>query len=306
MTQGRINRRQFALGLGAVGVLATTPARAVDSRSITTSVGTYDVPTQPQRVVAIDFRLDVEPALALGLPIIGYGVQEEMPSWIPVPAGSAYIGGPPDREAIAALSPDLIVCTDIPGSEYWPIDKLGSIAPILPVDYELNWTANLTRMGAWMGREQAAAEFIAAYRAELDAVKTSHADAIETKLVAAIWFEPESNEIQVQLGEGTSNVTLAGQVLADLGGRTIEPAMLGENGLLSIERALDLLSTVDAFMLDSDEPDRLAALEANPIWRRLPAVVQGRTIHSPGTFYGGGYSARNIIPQWSRLFALLA
>lgn len=305
-SSGRINRRQFTLCLGAAGLLATSPAGAADTRTITTSVGTYEVPTQPQRVVAVDFRLDVEPALALGLPIIGYGVQEAMPSWIPLPAGNTYIGGPPDREAITMLNPDLIICTDIPGSEYWPIDKLSGIAPILPVDYKMNWTANLTRLGGWMGREQAAADFIAAYQAEIDAVKASRAEALQSKLVAAIWFEPENNEIQVQLREGTSNVTLAGQVLADLGGRTIDPAQLGEYGVSSVERASDVLGAVDAFMLDSDEPDRVAALEANPIWQRLPAVAAGRVVKSPGTFYGGGYSARHIIPEWNKLFALLS
>lgn len=303
----RLTRRGFGLGaLAAAGLAGLGPARAADTHGITTSAGTYDVPDQPQRVVAVDFRLDVEPALALGLPVIGYGVQEERLDWIPLPEGATFVGGPADREAIAALDPDLIVCTDIPGSDYWPIDRLGGIAPVIPVDYKLNWQANLTRMGDWLGRRPAADRFIAAYTGELDKVKAAHAAAIAGKLVAAIWFEPDSSEVQLLLGEGTSNVTLAGQVLADLGGRTIASDRLGEYGVISVERAPEVLGAVDAFLLDADDESRLAALEANPIWQRLPAVAAGRIVKASGTFYGGGYSARHIIPAWERLFALFA
>jgi hypothetical protein len=40
---------------------------------------------------------------------------------------------PTEQKAIAGLDPDLIVCTDIPGREYQPIDQLIGIAPTLPV-----------------------------------------------------------------------------------------------------------------------------------------------------------------------------
>lgn len=70
------NRRRFiagvAVGLAAAGMAHV--ARAQETRAIATSAGSYDIPADPRRVVAIDFRLDVEPALALGLPIAGYGV----------------------------------------------------------------------------------------------------------------------------------------------------------------------------------------------------------------------------------------
>lgn len=304
----RFTRRQFGLSALALGAASLAlPARAqTTTNSITTSLGTYDVPTNPQRVVAIDFRLDVEPALALGLPVIGYGVDEKVPEWIPLPAGATYVGGPPSLEAIVNLEPDLIVCTDIPESDYWPIDKLAPIAPTVPVDYELNWRDNLSRMGEWLGRADRAAAFLADYQADLDAVKAAHGERIAGRKVAAIWFEPETNEVQVQLGEGTTNVTLSGQVLADLGGSTVDPSLLGEYGVVSIEKAAEVLADVQAIMLDSTEPERLTAIEASPIWQRVPAVVAGKVYRTPGTFYGGGYSARRMTGEWARLFGLLA
>ena len=52
-------------------------------------------------------------------------------------------------------------------------------------------------------------------------------------------------------------------VLADLGGRTIASDRLGEYGVISVERAPEVLGAVDAFLLDADDESRLAALEAN-------------------------------------------
>jgi ABC-type Fe3+-hydroxamate transport system substrate-binding protein len=302
----RISRRGFGAGLLALGGLAATrPAFAQGlAHSITSSAGTYDVPDAPQRVVAIDFRLDLEPALALGLPVIGYGVSEEIPAWIPAPEGTTFVGGPPSRETVLGLDPDLIVCTDIPDSEYWPINLMAAIAPVIPVDYELNWQANLKRMGEWLNKQAEADAFLADYRQKLDAVQAKRAAALNKK-VAAIYFEPETSEVQVQLGEGTTNVTLAGQVLADLGGTTVDPARLGEYGVISMEKAGEVLADVEGFIIDTDEPERATELEAHPVWQRLPAVVAGKVHKSEGTFYGGGYSARRFVGEWDALLALL-
>lgn len=302
-----ISRRGFGAGLLALGGLAATrPAFAqTGMHAITSSAGTYDIPNEPQRVVAIDFRLDLEPALALGLPVIGYGVSEEIPEWIPAPEGLVFVGGPPSRETVLGLNPDLIVCTDIPDSEYWPINLMAEVAPVIPVDYEMTWQDNLTRMGGWLNRADAAAAFLADYTAKLEAVKSARAGALGKK-VAAVWYEPESSEVQVLLGTGTTNVTLSGQVLADLGGTTVDPALLAEYGIVSMEKAGDVLADVEGFIVDIEEPDRAAQLEAHPVWQRLPAVVAGKVHRSRGTFYGGGYSAKRFVGEWDKLLALLS
>jgi ABC-type Fe3+-hydroxamate transport system substrate-binding protein len=302
----RISRRGFGAGLLALGGLTVTrPAFAEGAtHSITSSAGTYDVPDAPQRVVAIDFRLDLEPSLALGLPVIGYGVSEEIPEWIPAPKGLTFVGGPPSRETVLGLTPDLIVCTDIPDSEYWPINLMAAIAPVIPVDYQMNWQANLKRMGDWLDKAPEAEAFLADYQQKLDAVKAGRAAALKQK-VAAVYYEPDSGELQVQLGEGTTNVTLAGQVLADLGGTTVDPAQLGEYGVISMEKAGEVLADVAGFIVDIDEEERATALEAHPVWQRLPAVVAGKVTKSKGTFYGGGYSAKRFVGEWDALLALL-
>lgn len=307
-----LTRRHFtlsalALAAAAAAAAAATPARAQGAtKSITTSLGTYDIPLTPQRVVVIDNRLDLEPALALGLPVIAYSLSEHIEPWVPLPAGATYIAAPPTREAVLNLSPDLIICTDIPGSEYWPIDQLKDIAPVLPVDYELSWQDNLARLGDWLDRKAEANAFLAAYADKLAATRAKYADALATKKVAALWYEPDGAQLQFLLGAGSKNVTLAGQVLDDLGGKTVDPAPLEEYGLVSLENMSTLLAEIDAIMLDrGDGNTRREALEASDLWGRVPAVAAGKVYWTEGIYYGGGYGATNAIAEWEKTLALI-
>jgi ABC-type enterochelin transport system substrate-binding protein len=74
----KTSRRTFMLGSASLGLTVALPqtAYAQEMRSVTTQYGTYDIPAAPKRVVAIDSRLDLQPALALGLPVIGHGLSE--------------------------------------------------------------------------------------------------------------------------------------------------------------------------------------------------------------------------------------
>lgn len=302
----RISRRQFIIL--ALAAAAASPARGQGtlSKSITTSLGTYDIPLEPRRVVVIDHRLDLEPALALGLPVVAHSLSEHIEPWVPAPAGLSYIPAPPSREAVLALEPDLIVCTDIPGSEYWPIDKLKDIAPVLPVDYEMNWQDNLRRLGDWLDRSDRAEAFLTEYQAKLTATRDRYAQAIAERRVAALWYEPESAQLQFLLGTSSKNVTLAGQVLDDLGGKTIDPASLGKYGLISMENAGSLLADVDAIIFDRGDDDTArTALEANELWGRVPAAAAGKVYWTEGIYYGGGYGATRLIGKWEKTYALI-
>lgn len=73
-----LTRRQFGFGAGIAGLGAFLAACGdsgsssgeTEMRSVTTPLGTYDIPVNPKRVVAIDSRLDLEPAVALELPLV--------------------------------------------------------------------------------------------------------------------------------------------------------------------------------------------------------------------------------------------
>ena len=302
-----LTRRQFGLATLALGATALAgPARAQETRSITTSLGTYDIPLQPQRVVVVDPRLDLEPALALGLPVVAYSLSDHVEPWVPVPESAVFLGAPATRETVLVQEPDLIVCTDIPGSEYWPIDQLKDIAPVLPVDYELDWKDNLRRLGGWLDRADRAEAFLAEYEARLATARAVQGEKIAERKVAALWYEPSSGQLQFLLGTASKNVTLAGQVLDDLGGRTIDPAPLEDYGLVSLENMGGLLADVDAILFDiGDDDTRRIALEATELWPRVPAVAAGRVHWTDGIYYGGGYGATRLIGEWEKTYALI-
>lgn len=301
------SRRAFSLGLAALaGAGWAGRGTAQEMLSVTTSLGTYDIPADPQRVVAIDPRLDLEPALALGLPVIAYSLTETVEPWVPVSKDAVFLGAPASRENVLVQDPDMIICTDIPGSEYWPIDKLKDIAPTLPVDYEMDWKQNLVRIGDWLGRAAAAQAFIDDYLGSIAALQAKYRAVLAEKKLAALWYEAEGNELQALLGTGTSNVTLAGQVLDDIGGKTVDQGKLGEYGIFSMENAIDVLGDVNAIIFDGGDDDGTqAALEANDIWKRIPAVAAGRVYWTTGIFYGGGYGAKRLVGEWDKTLALV-
>ena len=72
------------MGAGLVVPAALAQDAAGATNTITTSAGTYDIPLEPQRLIAVDHRLDLEPALALGLPVIGYSLRDNLAAWVPV------------------------------------------------------------------------------------------------------------------------------------------------------------------------------------------------------------------------------
>lgn len=305
-----LSRRRFTVGGAALGLSALiAPSAFAQSESgtktITTSAGTYEIPLNPERVIAVDHRLDLEPALALGMPVIGYSLRDNLASWVPVEEGTRFIGTPPTRELILSHQPDLIFCTDIPGSEMWPIDQLKDVAPVIPVDYELNWKGNLLQIGEWLDRSDIAQAFIAEYETMIATAVNAVGEKIASSKVAAVWFDANAGHFQFLLGEGTRNVTLGGQVLADLGGTTVREDILGDYGMVSMEQILYVLADVDAVLLDLYTEEERAALAASPIWQRVPAVAAGRTYLTTGTFYGGGYSARRLVGEWTKLYDMI-
>lgn len=146
-----LNRRAF--GLGAAGLMLGTAlpraAFAQETRSVTTVLGTYDIPADPQRVICIDSRLDLEPAVALGLHVVAHAYGEPEP-WVPAQPDWAFVGEIPDLEKVLALNPDLIICTHVGDhdAEYWPINRLKDVAPVLPPAYTQPWKNIVAELGA--------------------------------------------------------------------------------------------------------------------------------------------------------------
>jgi iron complex transport system substrate-binding protein len=295
-----INRRSFALGSAGLMLAASLPTRAFaqETRSVTTVFGTYDIPAQPKRVVAIDSRLDLQPALALGLPVVGFGHSQPGP-WVPVPQGLEFYGSEINIEQVLASEPDLIICAGYdPDSVWWPANKLKTIAPVVPTASDKPWKEAFRELATLLGREGEGEAAFAEYDALIADIKARHADKIASKTIVSI----QPGEGVLYMMNGTS--MLQPQVLADIGARTVPPAEGQAHDIEVVSEAFGTtLGEVDGIILATTSPEGAALLDGEPLWQRLPAVASGTLLASNGNInYGSIYSAIHVAKMVDELY----
>ncbi len=301
----KTTRRTFMLGSASLGLASALPmnAFAQEMRSVTTKYGTYDIPVAPKRVVAIDSRLDLQPALALGLPVVGYGHSVPGP-WVPGVEGMEFYGSEVNVEQILAADPDLVICADYdPDSVWWPANRLRTIAPLVPTSGQLPWKEALRELATLLGMDGAADAAIGEYDAVIADIKARRADLIASKTLVSL----QPGDGVFYLMNGTK--MLQPQVLADLGAKTIppKPDQQYDSGEVPAEAFSDTLGQVDGLLLATTTPGDLAGLENEPLWQRLPAVENGALVASNGNInYGSIYSAIQVAKFVDELYGKLA
>jgi iron complex transport system substrate-binding protein len=302
-----LNRRSFTLGTAglALGAMLPRGAFAQETRSVTTKFGTYDIPASPQRVVAVDSRLDLQPALALGLPVIGHG--HSLPArWVPGTQGLEYFGAEINIEQVLAANPDLIICADYEkdaDSSWWPARRLREIAPVVPTSAQLPWKDALRELAHVLGRDGQADAAMAEYDALITDIRSRRAEQIATKTVVTL----QPNATDVFLSTGTT--MLPTQVLADLGAKTIPPGADQPymTDAIPAEGLGDTLGNVDGLLLVTGTDADVAGVAEMTTWQRLPAVRAGATINSNGNInYGSIYSAIQIAKFMDELYGKMA
>lgn len=301
-----LNRRNFTLGAAGLAASAMLPGQAfaqATTRTVTTKYGTYDIPAAPQRVVAIDSRLDLQPALALGLPVVGYG-HSKPGSWVPVPEGLEFYGSEINIEQVLASDPDLIICAGYdPDSVWWPANKLREIAPVVPTANDQPWKAAFRELATLLGREGEGEAAFGEYDALIADIKARHGEKLATRTVVSV--QPGEGVLYVMNG----SAMLQPQVLADLGAKTIPPAegQLYDAGETPAEAFGDTLGQVDGLLLATTAPEQAAMLDGLDVWKRLPAVENGVLIASNGNInYGSIYSAIQIAKFVDELYTKMA
>lgn len=301
-----INRRTFGLGTAGLAISALVPSRAfaqTEMRTVTTSRGTYDIPTNPQRVVAIDSRLDLQPALALGLPVIGYGHSVPGP-WVPMTDGLEFYGSETNIEQVLASEPDLILCADYDGdSPWWPSNRLETIAPVVPVSGGKTWKEALRELATTLDMEGAGEEAIAEYDGLIADIRARHGDKIAAKKVVSV--QPGTGVIWAMNG----STMLQTQVLADLGATTVPPqdGQLYDSGEIGAEAFLEILGDVDGILLATTDPEQVAGVADNPLWQRLPAVENEALVAANGNInYGSIYSAIQVARYFGEVYGKIA
>jgi iron complex transport system substrate-binding protein len=299
-----LSRRAFAFGSAAFIAAAPSLVRAQGTtRTVTTSLGTYDIPASPQRVITIDSRLDLQPAMALGLPVVGYA--HSVPGdWVPVPEGAAFFGGEVNLEHVLATDPDLVICADYnPDSVWWPLNKLREIAPVLPTNGDLPWKDNFRALATWLGMEGAGDGAIAEYDQFIADIRRKHGDKLTQKRVVSV--QPDAGGLWPMTG----TQMLHAAVLADLGANHV-PAAEGqkyESDKVSSENFAAAFADVDGFLIATTGSEELDVLARDPLWQRLPAVAAGAVVASNGNVnYGSIYSARHLAGLFDQLYGRIA
>lgn len=304
----RVTRRHFTLGAAALATASALPGLAFaqeGTKSVTTMLGTAEVPLEPQRVVTIDHRTDLEPALVLGLDVIASGYWADRP-WVPVPEGMADLEMPTTAEHVLTLDPDLIICSgDEPDDEWWPAKRMASIAPVLTTSFKTNWRNNLTELGEALNRQEPAAAAIAEYDALIADIKTRHSATLAGKTLASVQYFPDDKSFRVHLPGQDGYNNPKGEVMSELGMRTVDPSLLGEYGLISYENLSAALDDVDGILFANSSNGDLALLADDPLWQRLPAVANGKLYDLKGnTNFGSFYTSRHVAQSFDELLKL--
>ncbi|MFC9516094.1 ABC transporter substrate-binding protein [Nocardiaceae bacterium NPDC056970] len=308
-----LSRRGF-LGAVALGATALTVGCGTSSgsdiasaatRTVTTPLGTYDIPVAPQRVIAVDSRLDLEPAVALGLPLIGYNHSRARP-WVPVDPTVPYLGEKPNLEEILGLDPDLIICCNA-GTDWWPTDRLQEIAPVLTTDFGVDWRENFAGLANWLGATDLLAKVNAEYAALIEEIATRHRAQTSSTTVASISYLPSERMVYVTSTQNQGKGLLPTEAtLTEIGGRSPSRSLFSdaENGL-SLEQ-LDLIADCDGFMITGSR-EEYDALMSETLWSRLPAVQAGHvTLLEGETYYGSVYTVPIVARGWDALYTRMA
>lgn len=234
------------------------------------------VPKDPARIVVVDPTFSLGMGLELGLPIVGAPLRlmsDRILRDEAVRRGVADLGSyfEPSIERLVALKPDLIIGSSLTDSAY-PL--LSQLAPTLMIS-AVNWKTYLSQLAQATGREQKAAELLAAYEARVAAMKPR----IPNQPVSVVRIT--SWDFQVNLDAPDSYGPFS--VLRDVGVRRTDYETA--QGTTTLKRPDweeldnlqgDVLLYIVGGANNSDTNGRHEEVLSNPLWRMLPAVKAGR------------------------------
>jgi iron complex transport system substrate-binding protein len=297
-----LTRRFFLRGVAAVAAGAALPVPSVRAGAACPSL-----PASPRRIVAIDYRTDVEPALVLGLPLVAGGYADDRP-WVPFPDTTARLALPAAVEHILGFDPDLIICcADSPERDWWPYAQLSRAAPTLPTSFKSPWQADLRFLARCLGLEERAEAAVADYEAMIAGMRRRHERVLATRRIASVLYSARTKTYYVHAPGASEWLGIKRAMLDDLGARTVEPGSIEGDGVtVSSENILEVLRGIDAIVIGDVGSGGLADLDTDPIWRRLPAVEAGKVRAIPGNSnYGSLFTARFVAGEMDALLSSL-
>jgi len=282
--------------------LLANSVTAQDTRSVTAANGTFDIPVEPQRIVALNDQIVALPLYELGAPVVGSAGRTDADGNVFMRGGMdtlgidyantdiEYVGAfnSLDLEAIAALQPDLII-----GGTYNDpavIEQLQTIAPTLVIDNgALGLVETLKTLADVSGKSGDFERRYERYLANVERTKGYIGNTASISATMTFMF-PAGEELWVY----RTGLGAIGQVLNDLGFTQPEAvATLSEN---QASWSAELIQQLDAdfiFGFYRQQPDAtpqavFAAYEAfAPGWcQALTACQNGQFVLLPGPTFG--------------------
>lgn len=317
-------RRSALLALGSVTVLAASacsgdaPAASPETgpsdgtRTVESVLGPVEVPLEVTRVVVTEGRRDLDIALALGLPLVGFPRDSETPSARPrfedelaaaeaAGAVELYSRGDVNLEAVAAATPDLVLGRDEDVVELPELDEIATVLAVGSTGSKVPWQDDLRVVGEATGTGARATELLAEYETKLQAVRDEHSAVLGQRILMGSRDE-ESGGIGLNAGR------LAVTVLQDLGA-TFAPALAAllpdGDADFSAENLDEAVAGADLLILVSDTGD--VSPYTGPTWDAVPALAAGRyVLVDKFVNEGGPLTALSFLDTVDELYTLAA
>lgn len=291
-----------SLFTAATAVAQETDAQACAGRLLDSPAvlgGPLCLPAAPHRIVVLDPLFGLQMGVSLGLPIVG-ATRVDLSGELPQGVADLGLFQSPDIEALLSLAPDLVIGDAAMHGAFLP--QLSMIAPAVLPDTP-DWREYYRVIAAAAGREAVAEAALAAFDAELDALRRSLP---QGRSVSFLRLMPGGFQTYVDGPSAYAPVRLLSEAgLSRPAFETVDDdtvmKRLTYEGLAALEGEV---------LLYTAGPGDTAALEAevtaHPLWRALPQVRAGRVHRVEAAHwlgFGGVESARAVLADIRRVFA---
>lgn len=311
------------VGMGALVACSTqdtstdtsqTQASASTGKKISTLFGEMAPLEKVERVVVLEGRRDLDIALSLGLPVVGYPALEEGSIELDIPTAYAlseaqeqhaaqelFLEDEINIEAIIKAQPDLIISR---ASDAEPILKeLQAIAPVVAVGEQgsTTWQEDLKTVSEMTGTQDRAHKIIEDYNQRVDNLKSTYAKQLAQNSFAAAKIDDEAVEVRPQ--------RLLSAILQDVGAspsQAFKQAIDEGKAEFSPEQTVSALEDVDALIVHSNSAQAWKKVQESPLYQQLPAVKSGHVVRSDKmTFEGGPFAAERALTAIEELLKTL-
>jgi iron complex transport system substrate-binding protein len=248
--------------------------KPLECKVVLHKLGETCIPTNPQRIIALDPRYLADPLLALGIKPVGMAIyiDRRVENLAGLTAdnieGIENIGdvSQPSLEKIVSLKPDLILAMDFAHENIY--QQLSAIAPTILIEYEKNYSfkKNLRYLAKIFDREVKASKILSQYQTRLYELREKLARKPQKIAVTVLVYH--GGEFFI-----SSTLHTSYEIFSDIG--LISKTAPGDGGYTI---SLEVLSQYDSdilFIMNYDGKPNSFFLE-NPLIASLDAVKNNR------------------------------